>query len=164
MDPRLGATLWIIRQFSVSQTDAEMLVDRAYDRVRRAYSFDVESTEFGKVFRQAVRNGVKSHLRRLSREGGVKLPPPADPIDRFTEFVLELGVQSRRELMHWHRGLTPQESARYRGIAVDSVKRERRRIVRRWKRFLQGCPDLTESEKRDQSPYLYGEPKLGDIR
>lgn len=164
MDSRPGAVLWVVKQYELSQADAESIVDAVWDNVRARYGDELDETEFTKVFNKAVRNGVYSFLRAAKKKLEFKLPPPGNPVDRFKEFVLGLGCQSRRELVHWHKGMTPEESASFRGIAVESVKRERRRIVERWKRYLQGCTDLTEAEKRELSPYLYGSPKLGDIQ
>lgn len=164
MDPRHGAILWVARQFRLPQIDAELIVDTAWDHALARYGDRHDDEEFERLFNAAVRNEANTFLRTREKKRRVKLPPPGAPVDRFQEFVLELGRKSRKELVLWHKGTTPEESAALRGITVESVKRERRRIIGRWKRYLQACPDLSEAEKRDLSPYLYGAPRLADIR
>ncbi len=163
MDPRPDTVRWIVRKYEIVEIDAEPFVDEAYDRVRANYP-DAEGDEFQKLFRRAARNAARDFLRKRKGKPEELLLPPGYPLDRFLEFIFDLGPQSARELMNWHKGISPSESASIRGIQAESVKRERRRIVEKWKTFLQACPDLTKEEKRVLGPYLHGTPRLGEIQ
>lgn len=163
-DLRSGTVQWLLRQFpELSQTDVEILVDEAWDGVVATYGSSLDEDMLRRVFRRSVLNRLKNLQRTGRKRKKVMLPPPADRVDRFLDFILELGPAARKELVLWHKGLTPEESARVRGIDPESTKRQRRRLVKSWSRYLKGCPDLTEAEQRDFSPYIFGQPRLRDI-